>query len=341
MKEVILNSKRDDHSTEQSKEVDITDSTQNNVDFINNLYPSDPITSQDSHSPPQHPRLRRCFKSHSPLGILEPLLTSQGKVIHIARNPKDVSVSLWHHSRSKDFGYSGDFDHFLEAMFLTGQVESGSWWDFVIAYWFASKRTQYCADKANKNSYTNVLTIWYEDLILDPEANIVLKMALFLDLTDISSERIAEIASLCSFETMKSVQTAGGVVLKERIIPGTTGCGNVETPNANQIRKGGIGGWHKYYSKEQHETFESLHAAAVGRCFATFEEYARGAPMTLADVVSTPSPPCAGIGVIVPPPSPPVGVTSDHVLVHHDNADHDHTPSEFYQDIRYLSYPDL
>jgi hypothetical protein len=34
---------------------------------------------------------RRCFKSHSPLALLEPLVTARGKVIHVARNPKDVA----------------------------------------------------------------------------------------------------------------------------------------------------------------------------------------------------------------------------------------------------------
>lgn len=34
---------------------------------------------------------RRCFKTHSPLALLEPLVTASGKVIHVARNPKDVA----------------------------------------------------------------------------------------------------------------------------------------------------------------------------------------------------------------------------------------------------------
>ena len=83
----------------------------------------------------------RCFKSHSSLGVLEPLVTAKGKVIHIARNPKDVAVSMWHHARSKNFGYEGPFEHFLEKMFMPGHVESGSWWDFVLPYCHASARS--------------------------------------------------------------------------------------------------------------------------------------------------------------------------------------------------------
>ena len=268
---VIRNSKM---SAEELKEsgimtedvMDITASARANVDYINNLYQE----NCDMYSQ----KRRRCFKSHSPLGILEPLLTSKGKIIHIARNPKDVSVSLWHHSRSKDFGYSGDFNHFLEKMFSCGQIESGNWWEYVVPFWLASQRTKFCEENEELKSiwYTNVLTLWYEDIMQFPEENI-LKIANFLDVKDITSQRIEEIAASCSFDSMKSLQSSGGVVLKERKIMGTTECGSIEAPSANQIRKGGSGGWKKYFSDEQSSTFDELHAKEVERCFHLFEDY--------------------------------------------------------------------
>ena len=33
---------------------------------------------------------RRCFKTHSPIGLLQTLLTPQSKIIHVARNPRVV-----------------------------------------------------------------------------------------------------------------------------------------------------------------------------------------------------------------------------------------------------------
>lgn len=306
VKELILKSKSSEYdctAEESSTMVDITDSTQANINYINNLYATDDSidtttivssvdkdncdsTQQQSSPQSQKERRRRCFKSHSPLGILEPLLTSQGKIIHIARNPKDVSVSLWHHARSKDFGYSGDFSHFLAAMFSTGQVESGGWWEFVIPYWFASKRTQLCDDYISTNPYTNVLTLWYEDLIQNPEAN-VLKIAHFLELSNISLTRIAEIVSLCSFDTMKSMQSRGGVVLKERVISGNSECGNSHTPNANQIRKGGVGGWRGYYSNEQCSALQALHTAEVKRCCRQFSAYGLAHVLTTTSTAAT------------------------------------------------------
>jgi hypothetical protein len=270
VKEAILNSKNKKNSDDfVSDVIDITDSTSDNIEYINNLHME--TGSEDNGK-------RRCFKSHSPLGILEPLVTAKGKIIHIARNPKDVAVSLWHHSCTKDFGYTGDFDHFLETMFSQGQVESGSWWDFVIAYWLASKRCE-MTDKdphLPKLSFSNVLTIWYEDLIQSPEDNIQ-KIVSFLEITDqISPGRIHEIALLCSFDAMKATQSSGGVVLKERTIAGSSECGSLNMLSSNQIRKGGVGGWVKYFSDAQCQSFDLLHSELVSRAFDMFNIYYSG-----------------------------------------------------------------
>lgn len=44
---------------------------------------------------------RRVFKTHAPHEFLMKWTNRQSKVVYLARNPKDVAVSLWHHSRSK------------------------------------------------------------------------------------------------------------------------------------------------------------------------------------------------------------------------------------------------
>jgi hypothetical protein len=279
------------HTVESPQVVDITASSIANIDYINNLYKCSSSESEcDSDSgltskkrdcrdnvvthTQTTPNRRRCFKSHSQLGLVEPLLTSQGRVIHIARNPKDVAVSLWHHTCTKDFGYNGDFTHFLEVMFVNGLVESGSWWDYVIPYWLASIRTEEMSSNG-VSECSKVLTIWYEDLIAFPETNIR-RIANFLNISDITTERINEISSLCSFDSMKATQSTGGVVLKERNIPGTGDSGSVDVPNANQIRKGGIGGWKEYFSSEQCDAFDRKHNEEVTRSMAEFMHYIDG-----------------------------------------------------------------
>ena len=75
---------------------------------------------------------------------------SEPKVIYIARNPKDSAVSLYHHAKSKpEFGFTGDFNSFC-TLFLSGQVENGSWFDHVLEWYRLSQvRTTnnigYCA----------------------------------------------------------------------------------------------------------------------------------------------------------------------------------------------------
>jgi hypothetical protein len=232
---------------------------------------------------------RRCFKSHSPLGILEPLMTSQGKVIHVARNPRDISVSMWHHTRSKSFGYEGPFDHFVRKLYLPGHVESGGWWDFVIPYCMATKRWEtYRCQSANetdpsdatstpppassscpapvplplKKNYTQVMTVWYEDIKASP-VEIILRVAEFLNcsLTRPDAERIAQ---CCSLEAMREAEQSSGLKLSTRVVLGTKateegGAGSATEVCGNQIREGKVGGWRKYFTADLLEEFNAHH----------------------------------------------------------------------------------
>lgn len=61
------------------------------------------------------------------------------KYIYVARNPKDTAVSLYHHFKSfKVYEFDGDWNCFFE-LFMTGDVESGSWFDHVLPWWEKSK----------------------------------------------------------------------------------------------------------------------------------------------------------------------------------------------------------
>ena len=57
---------------------------------------------------------------------------SPAKYIYVARNSKDVAVSLFYHTRKFiDYEFTGDWDNFFEC-FINGKVESGSWFDHVL-----------------------------------------------------------------------------------------------------------------------------------------------------------------------------------------------------------------
>ena len=61
------------------------------------------------------------------------------KYIYIARNLKDVAVSLFYHTRAIiPFEFDGDWDRFFE-LFLEGNVECGLWFNHVLEWWEMSK----------------------------------------------------------------------------------------------------------------------------------------------------------------------------------------------------------
>jgi len=106
--------------------------------------------------------------------------------IYVARNGKDVAVSLFHFYRSH-FGFGGEFADFFE-MFMAGRVEGGSWFDHVKGW-------------RSHQDDPQVLFLYYSDLKSDLEGSIR-QIAAFCDLT-IPQEQMPRILERCSFDFMK------------------------------------------------------------------------------------------------------------------------------------------
>jgi hypothetical protein len=174
---------------------------------------------------------------------------------------QDVAVSMWHHTCSKNFGYDGPFEHFLEKLFVTGEVESGAWWDFVLPYVNCENSTAIDKSAGVVLTSDQVLTVWYEDLMDDPlrELN---RMANYLDIsfsdTGLSASDIIE---RCSFSAMKNREKTGGLRLpgKLAVADSSEENGSNESVCKNHIRKGGKGGWRKYFTSEQEIAFDAAH----------------------------------------------------------------------------------
>ena len=79
----------------------------------------------------------RAMKSHTNYSMMpggEPA-KSPAKFIYVARNPKDVAVSLFYHTRRMlCFEFTGDWNCFFE-YFINGKAEGGSWYDHVLGWW--------------------------------------------------------------------------------------------------------------------------------------------------------------------------------------------------------------
>jgi hypothetical protein len=55
----------------------------------------------------------RFIKSHLPLSLLPPSLIDTCKVLHVARDPRDVAVSYYYHNKMFNVvNYSGDFKQY-------------------------------------------------------------------------------------------------------------------------------------------------------------------------------------------------------------------------------------
>lgn len=221
------------------------------MEALSGIHKKEEIIEQVNNEP--ETRIR-CFKSHSPISLLEPLVTSKGKVIHVARNPKDVAVSMWHHSRSKKlFKYDGPFDHFLEKMYMTGDVESGSWWEFVIPYIKATERYNEYSLKDPNTPVTSIKTVWYEDLLQNPE-KLIKEIAEFVN-HPITEERAREICEACSFNNMREAEAKNGLNLSGGKVVSEGEKGNRFNVSSSHIRQGGAGGWKEYFTVGQNERF--------------------------------------------------------------------------------------
>jgi hypothetical protein len=137
----------------------------------------------------------RFFKTHARVSDL-PKGNGNIKVIYIARNPKDVAVSLYHHAKNKpEFQFSGDFDCFLK-LFLSGQVENGSWFQHIQEWWIECQQhpgkrgclfSPFLLILVTLLLIERYLFLFYEDICQDP-LRMIQMIASFIGVHDLSEE---------------------------------------------------------------------------------------------------------------------------------------------------------
>ncbi|KAK3730622.1 hypothetical protein QZH41_008015 [Actinostola sp. cb2023] len=161
------------------------------------------------------------------------------QAFYVIRNPKDVAVSYYYHYKryaSYEFG-AGLWDEFFE-MFIDGGVQFGSWFDHVLGWW------------AHRDD-PNILFLKYEDMKKDLPCA-VQQIAEFLG-KDLSVEMIQRITEQTNFSAMSGDQ--------ERFDHGD----DEETRKKSRIleikfvRKGEVGDWRNYFTKEQNRRFDVLY----------------------------------------------------------------------------------
>jgi len=112
----------------------------------------------------------RVIKSHLPLYLLPPSLVDTCKVVYVARNPKDVIVSFFHHHRLFYLHeYTGDIDKFAEYFMndegncMHPELTVSSEANFLFSVYYSPFFAHVLEGWARRD-HPNFLFIFYEDM---------------------------------------------------------------------------------------------------------------------------------------------------------------------------------
>ncbi|RXG73692.1 Sulfotransferase 1C4 [Armadillidium vulgare] len=173
----------------------------------------------------------RIIKTHLPLSLLSKTMPKTCKVIYVARNPKDVAASYYHHSRlirAHDFeGTMSQFvDHFVNDTLL---------WS---PYW------KHLKEGWNMKSLPNVHFMFYEDMKANPKIE-MLRLKNFLKV-NLTMDQLNKIVHYTSFEEMKKREADNMVGPNKHIMINS----EVESKDGGFFRKGTTGDYKNKLSAE-------------------------------------------------------------------------------------------
>ncbi|XP_063225199.1 sulfotransferase 1C4-like [Bacillus rossius redtenbacheri] len=168
----------------------------------------------------------RHFKTHLPLSLLPPALLDTCKVLYVARNPKDVAVSYYHHNRLLTVqGYQGDFPAYWE-YFQQDLLIGCPYWTHLAEAW------------ENRN-HPNMLFLFYEDISKDMEGSIA-KVSDFLG-KRLSPRLVAQLANHLHIDNFRNNPSVTAVFEIR---------GLVRQGEQGFIRNGKVGGNDGYFTPE-------------------------------------------------------------------------------------------
>ncbi|CAG2227375.1 SULT1 [Mytilus edulis] len=174
---------------------------------------------------------RRTLHTHLPLRFLmSNKKLNKIKIVVILRNPKDVCVSFYHHSKKDVFTKHLDvpWNDFFD-IWTRNELPYGSWYRHVKEF-----------EKAKKNGL-NVTFLHYEDLLTQPQSAITnLAESLKISCTN---DLVTDIIKTTSFENMKQNKKELSKIFDPE------GKGLI-------FRKGQVGDWKNWFTDAQNEIFD-------------------------------------------------------------------------------------
>ncbi|XP_066558845.1 amine sulfotransferase isoform X2 [Amia ocellicauda] len=177
---------------------------------------------------------QRLFVSHLPWDLIPDGLRKRGKVIYLARNPKDVAVSYYHfHKYIACLESEENFDTFLDR-FLEGNVFGSSWFDH-IKDWYSHK------------DQFDFLFLTYEEMKKDLRSTIV-KISNFVG-KKLEDKTIDMIVEKGTFKRMQNNPIANYKSLCKI---------HLNSSEGTFLRKGNVGDWKHIHSGTRREILCNL-----------------------------------------------------------------------------------
>uniref|UniRef100_A0A3P8X6I6 Sulfotransferase n=1 Tax=Cynoglossus semilaevis TaxID=244447 RepID=A0A3P8X6I6_CYNSE len=201
------------------------------VPFLEISIPSQPKGKDLADKLTTSPRL---IKTHFPVQFVPKSFWEQkSRMICVMRNAKDLAVSYFHFNRMNHVQpEAGDWSvSHGSPCTVVSTVVFGSWYDHVNGWW------------EKKSTYSNLLVLFYEDLVEDPGRELD-KLCHFLGLSP-SSEKKERILSSAHFDNMKQNKMANYStlpVMDQKVSP--------------FMRKGKVGDWKNHFTVAQSEVFD-------------------------------------------------------------------------------------
>ena len=190
-----------------------------------------PIGKLPTAAPP------RVITTHQVRSIFKkPLEETQAKFVIVIRNVKDILVSYYHFCRAHiAYKYKGSFNDYYE-LFKHDQINQGNWCDWLLDWW---------QEKDNPN----VLFVMYENMIKDLPTEVG-RVAAFMGKTLSDDEK----RNLCEYVTFNSMRENKDKFGKPK---------DMDNEISHFFRKGQVGDWKNYFSKEQSDYVDSMYEERV------------------------------------------------------------------------------